>query len=144
MPEHQQLLELRELFLVTSMSTPARVLLIAFSVALALTVLWLVRRRRLREEYTPIWLAAAAAVVIVAIRVDLLYALTRAIGAWAPSSTIFFVGEVFLLAICLNFAVRLSTMSGQIKNLAQEVTLLRARLEPPRGAGSPRPHRGLG
>jgi len=53
----------------------------------------------------------------------------RAIGAWAPSSTLFFLGEIFLLAICLNFAVRLSRASVQLKNLGQEVAILRARLD---------------
>jgi len=51
------------------------------------------------------------------------------IGAWAPSSTLFFLGELFLLAICLNFAVRLSRASVQLKNLGQEVAILRARLD---------------
>ena len=46
-----------------------------------------------------------------------------------PSSTIFFLGEVFLFLICLNYAVRLSQTSLRIKNLAQEVTLLRAQID---------------
>jgi hypothetical protein len=42
---------------------------------------------------------------------------------------IFFLGELFLVAICLNYAVRLSRAGVQLKNLAQELALLRARLE---------------
>ena len=90
---------------------------------------WLVYRRGLREEYTPIWMGVALALVLVSVRLDWLYALTRAIGAWTPSSLIFFLGEVFLVVICLNYAVRLSRTGVEIKNLAQEVALLRARLE---------------
>ncbi len=67
--------------------------------------------------------------VIVTVRLDILYALTRLIGAWTPSSTIFFMGEVFLVVICLNYAVRLSRATLQLKNLAQEVALLRCRLD---------------
>jgi tellurite resistance protein TehA-like permease len=92
-------------------------------------VLWLVRRRGLREEYTPIWLAVAFGLAVVSLRLDLLQLMTRAIGAWSPSSTIFFLGQVFLVAICLNYAVRLSRTSVQIKNLSQEIALLRADLE---------------
>ena len=121
--------ELREVFLSAEESQAARVVAVLVSVALASIVLILVRRRSLREEYTPIWLAVAAGLLVVSLRFDFLKALTRAIGAWTPSSTLFFLGEVFLLAICLNFAVRLSRASLQLKNLGQEVAILRARLD---------------
>jgi hypothetical protein len=129
MSDSERLLELRELFLSSTVSPITQIVTIAVSVALAGLVLWLVRRRRLGEEYTPIWLIVAFVLVAISIRLDLLYALARAIGAWTASSTIFFVGEVFLVAICLNYAVRLSRTSVQIKNLAQEIALLKARVE---------------
>ena len=37
--------------------------------------------------------------------------------------------KLFLVAICLNFAVRLSRASVQLKNLGQEVAILRAGLD---------------
>ena len=121
--------ELREVFLSAEESNAARVVAVLVSVVIAAVVLQLVRRRALREEYTPIWLGVAAGLLLLSLRFDLLKALTRAIGAWTPSSTLFFLGEIFLLAICLNFAVRLSRTSVQLKNLAQEVAILRARLD---------------
>lgn len=121
--------ELREVFLSAEESQAARVVAVLVSVGLAAIVLVLVRRRSLREEYTPIWLAVAAALLLVSLRFDLLKALTRTIGAWTPSSTLFFLGEIFLLAICLNFAVRLSRASLQLKNLGQEVAILRAKVD---------------
>jgi hypothetical protein len=129
MSDSERLLELRELFLSSSVSPSTQIVTIAVSLALAGLVLWLVRRRKLREEYTPIWLVVAIVLVAISIRLDLLYALARAIGAWTASSTVFFVGEVFLAAICLNYAVRLSQASVQLKNLTQEIALLRARVE---------------
>ena len=117
------------MFLSAEESHAARIAAVLVSATLAATVLVLVRRRALREEYTPIWLAVAGALLIVSLRFDLLRALTRAIGAWTPSSTLFFLGELFLVAICLNFAVRLSRASVQLKNLGQEVAILRAELD---------------
>jgi len=134
------LAELRELFLTAEASRAARVVAIVGSFGMAAVVLYLVRRRALREEFTPIWLAVAAGLLVLSLNLDLLRVLTRLIGAWTPSSTIFFFGELFLLATCLHFAVRLSQASVQIKNLGQELALLRARLderEPP-GASPPR------
>jgi hypothetical protein len=121
----ESLAHLRELFLDNPDLEATRWLALSISLALVAAVLYLVRRRRLREEYTPIWIAVSAALVFVSLRLDLLRELTRAIGAWTPSSTVFFLGELFLVAICLNYAVRLSRASLLIKNLAQEVALLR-------------------
>ena len=50
-------------------------------------------------------------------------------GAWTPRSTLFFFSQAFLVAICLNYAVRLSGLSLQLKNLSQELALLRERVE---------------
>ena len=63
--------------------------------------------------------------------------LTRAVGAWTPSSTLFFFGLVFLLVVSLNYAVRLSGMSRQLKLLAQEVALLRQRVAEQDAAPAP-------
>ncbi len=121
--------QLREVFLAAADPGSARVLALTCSLLLVSVVLWLVYRRGLREEHTPIWMGVALALVLVSVRLDWLYVLTRAIGAWTPSSLIFFLGEVFLVVICLNYAVRLSRTGVEIKNLAQEIALRRARLE---------------
>lgn len=134
MTDEQQLEQLRRLFLSAPESDSARVIAIALSLAMVVVVLWLVRRRVLREEFTPIWVGVAAALTLVSVRGDLLHALTRAIGAWTSSSTLFALGELALLLICLTYATRLSRQSTQIKDLAQELALLRARLEGAPGA----------
>ncbi len=132
--DETQLADLREAFLTAPESAATRTLAIALSAVLVIAVLWLVRRRKLREEYTPIWLLVAFAMLAVSLELELLRQLTRMIGAWTPSATLFFLGELFLLGICLNFAVRLSQMGAQIRTLSQEVALLREAAERPVGA----------
>jgi len=134
MTSEQRLEELRRLFLEAPESAATRLLAIALSLLLVGTVLWLVRRRTLREEYTPIWMAVALGIAALSLVPPLLGWLTRAVGAWTPSSTLFFFGELFLLAICLNYAVRLSGLTLQVKNLAQELAVLRGELEAGRDA----------
>ena len=124
-----ELAELRNALLDAPESAVTQGIAILFSVILVGVVLWLVKRRRLREEYTPIWLGVALAIFCIAVELDILREITRLIGAWTPSSTIFFLGELFLIVICLNYAVRLSRMSVQVKALAQEVAILRAERE---------------
>jgi hypothetical protein len=125
----QELEHLRELFLQAPESRAAGILAVALSSLLLITVLLLVRRRKLREEYTPIWVAMAILMTIISLRLDLLRLVTRAVGAWTPSSTLFFLGELFLVLICLNYATRLSKHTSQLKQLAQESAILRARLQ---------------
>lgn len=117
------------------MARSTRIVALVVGAAFLFAVLRLVWRGRLREEYTPIWTVVALGIMTLSVWSDGLRAITRAVGAWAPSSTLFFFGELFLLVLCLNYAVRLSTLTLQTKLLAQEVAMLRAELgarhEPP-------------
>jgi hypothetical protein len=123
------LAELRSVMLSAPESTTSRILAIILSITLLVIVLRLVRHRRLREEYTPVWVAATVGIAAISIVPGALRLVTYLLGAWTPSSTVFFLGLVFLTAICLNYAVRLSRSSTQIKNLAQEIALLRSQVQ---------------
>jgi hypothetical protein len=119
---------LRALSIAQPEAQTTRWLAIAISLVLLGRVLLLVHRGRLREEYTPIWIGLAVAVLAGSVWFDGVRWLTRAIGAWTPSSTFFFFGVLFLLMLGLNYAERLSTFSAQVNRLAQEVALLRGAL----------------
>ena len=129
MSQEQQLEDLRDLFLAAPSSASVQLVALVFSFALAGVVLWLVRRRTLRAEYTPIWVGVAVAILLASLNLDVLRFVARAIGAWSISSTLFFLGELFLLGICLNYAVRLSQAGAKITELAQEMALIRRRLD---------------
>lgn len=121
--------DLRELFLSAPDSDGVRLFAVAASFLLVAVVLWLVRRRSLQEEYTPIWMVVAFGLLVLSVRMDWLRAVTQAMGAWTTSSAVFFLGELFLVAICLNYAVRLSRSSLRLKNLAQQTALLQAQVD---------------
>jgi hypothetical protein len=129
MTEAERIAELRELFVSAPEAASTRAIAVIGSLVLAALVLWLVRRRSLREELTPMWMAVAVAVAAVGLWPALLLAITRAIGAWTPSSTIFFFALVFLTAISLHYAVRLSALTLELKNVVQELALLRERVD---------------
>ncbi len=121
--------QLRELFLTTQDSDATRIMAVLLSLMLFGVVLWLVRRRSLQEEYTPIWMFVGFLMLVLTASPGLLDYVTRSIGAWTTSSTLFFLGEFFLVTICLNYAVRLSRASLRLKNLAQEVAILRTQVD---------------
>jgi hypothetical protein len=121
--------ELRAIFLAAGEADSTQWMALTVSISLFIVVLWLVRRRSLQEEYTPIWMGVAFALLVISVRIDILWAITHAVGAWTTSSTVFFLGEFFLVAICLNYAVRLSRANIRLKNLAQDLALLRAQVD---------------
>jgi hypothetical protein len=129
--------ELRALFLSVPESAATRAVAVAFCGALLVLVLWLVRTRRLREEFTPIWVAGAICTAVIALNFDLLRWLTALIGAWTVSATIFLLALSFLGAVSLFYAVRLSKLVLDVKNLSQEVALLRAQRQPPDASSDP-------
>ncbi len=102
-----------------------KVFFLCIAVGLLLTIIDLVRRRRLRVEYSWLWIGAGGSIIVLILQYDLLVRLTAMIGAAIPTSTLFFLCILYLAVVCLTYAVRLSTLSWQVKELAQEVALLR-------------------
>jgi len=105
------------------------VLAISLSVGLLILIFELVRRRKLREEYSWLWMLTGAVILILAIWYDLLLFITHLVGAVLPASTLFLFGIFFLVLINLYFSVKVSTLTNQIKRLAQEVAILNSKVE---------------
>ncbi|MBN1397661.1 MAG: DUF2304 domain-containing protein [Bacteroidetes bacterium] len=104
-----------------------------FTVIIGLTIflgiIELVRRRKLREEYSFIWLMAGFAFILIAVQSDVLDYLSGLIGIALPVNTLFFVALVFIVLLCLYFSLRISALTTQVKNLAQQIALLQAKEE---------------
>ena len=66
---------------------------------------------------------------VLVLKYDWLVALTDLVGAALPTTALFVGGIVFLILISVQFSIKLSTFSDQLKNLAQESALLRSELE---------------
>ena len=91
-------------------------------------VIELVRRRKLREEYSWVWITTSVLLIVLAAQHDLLVTLSRWIGAASTVSTLFFGALLFLLALVLQFSVRLSRLTHRHRTLAQRVALLEQEL----------------
>jgi len=99
------------------------------SLVIFLFILELVRRRRLREEYSWLWLLAAGAMVLLVVWFRLLMLITHLVGAVTPLNTLLLFAVLFLFAIAVHYSVIVSRLTSQVKNLAQELALVTARLE---------------
>ena len=101
-----------------------RILTIGGAVAILLMVIELVRRRKLKEEYSVLWVFTAVFILLVSVWFSLLAKVTSAIGAISPASTLFFFGLLFSLVLLLHFSVRISSLERRLTALVQEVGLL--------------------
>jgi hypothetical protein len=104
------------------------------AVGLTLFVLELVRRRRLSEEYSLLWVVASASVAILGFSTPLLRAITHALGILYETSTVFLFGLAFATAMLLYLSVKLSRLGQESHTLTRELALLRFELEALRGA----------
>ena len=85
----------------------------------------LVRKRRLREEYSVLWLVTSLLMFVLVLRYEWLVALTNLIGAGLPTTTLFIGSLVFLMLIAVQFSIKISRLTDQLKNLAQDNALIR-------------------
>ncbi len=111
------------------MTANQKIFALTICVVIFLMTIELVRRRRLREEYSILWLTTSLLMFVLVIRYEWLEKLTYLIGAVLPTTTIFLGALLFLLLIVVQFSMKLSEISNQLKNLGQENALLRAELE---------------
>ena len=109
-----------------------RVVAVVGSLLVLALIVELVRRRRLKEEYSLLWVLTAIGLLVLSIWYELLVAITRLIGGVLPSSTLFFFALVFVLLLLLHFSVRISLLERRMTALVQELGLLSADPDPPR------------
>ncbi len=105
-----------------------RVLGLLASIALAIAVLDLVRRRRLREEFSWLWVVGALAAVVLSASQSArehLASLLRTDARTACLSTLL----LFLVLVALDISTKVSKLANQNKNLAQDLARQRKRLE---------------
>ena len=106
-----------------------KIFAIAASILIMVFVVELVRRRRLREEYSWLWLLTGVVIILLVVWYDLLVFITHLIGAIAPTTTLFIFGLLFLMLISLHYSLQISKLSHQVKEMAQQLTLLKDQVE---------------
>jgi len=99
------------------------------AVGLALIVLDLVRRRKLSEEYSLLWVACTVTVAALGFSTPLLMWLTAVLGMTGAASTVFAAGLAFVMAMLLYQSIRMSRLGQENHVLARELALLRFELE---------------
>jgi hypothetical protein len=98
------------------------------SVALLLTILELVRRRRLLERYAVLWLFCAAVLLALSVWSNLLEGLADLLGIVTPANALFAIAFGFVALLLLHFSLAVSRLADQSKVLAQRLAIAQSRI----------------
>lgn len=101
-----------------------QVLAIVSAVLLHIFVLDLVRRRRLREEYSWLWLFASVIYLLVAAWPPFSRWMGTLIGTSNAASAFTFLAFLFIVLILIQYSVRLSRLTNQVKDLTQHLAIV--------------------
>jgi hypothetical protein len=95
------------------------------SIILLLITFELIRKKRLREEYSILWLFTGLVILVFSLwpKFFLSQFLTKVTGLFYLSAVVM-IAFLFLLLIVLHFSVVISKLKGQNKDLAQRHALL--------------------
>lgn len=107
-----------------------RIQIVALSISglLLLVVLELVRRRRLTEEYSFLWILSALALLILSVKREILHTVARWLGVHYPPIILVMVLIVMVFVASLCFSVIVSRQRQQIERLIEETAILSAEL----------------
>jgi len=111
------------------MNLRQQIMALIIGAGLFLMILDLVRRRRLEERFSCLWLLTGLGILVLAVWYDLLLSISALIGIALPTSTVFFFGVMFLMAVSLQQATKISTLTDQVKNLTQKIAIMDSYIE---------------
>lgn len=96
----------------------------------------LVRKGLLKEKYAVLWLIFAFVTFVLAIVPGALKWISDAVGVEIPSNLIFFATITLLVLVSIQMNYELSRHEARIRRLAEEVALLRNKLDERKGPTS--------
>ncbi|MDP1793493.1 MAG: DUF2304 domain-containing protein [Acidimicrobiales bacterium] len=101
-------------------------------VVAAAVVFWMIqllRSHQLKEKYAVLWLGVGLGTLILGAFPVLLNEFADRVGVKDPPNLLLFAAAVLLLLVCVHLSWESSRLEEETRTLAEEVALLRQRLE---------------
>jgi len=110
-------------------STRAQLLVMVIVAFSLLFILRLVRRRKLQGKYALLWVGVGLFLGLFALFPDVLVPIADAVGIAYEPAVFFLAAIAFLFLMVVHFSFELSRNDERTRTLAEEVALLKARLD---------------
>lgn len=120
----------------TGIQLRTQVFVFLLGVGLLLFILETVRRRRLREQYSLLWILTALVMALAALFIRNVDRLSHAIGIYYPPAFLFLLAILLILVLQFHFSTVISSLREQNKSLTQDLGLLAAELRELRRASA--------
>jgi hypothetical protein len=108
------------------MNHTVQVVAVLVSLGFLLAVLELVRRRRLTEEYSFLWVGFALLLLVLSLWREILHAVARWLGVYYPPAVLLLALLLFVFVASLYFSVVISRQRRQIERLVEDMAILAA------------------
>jgi hypothetical protein len=99
------------------------------SISLFLYIFYLVRKKKIKEEYSLLWLFSSFVFIVFSIWRDGLEFFAKLMGIAYPPAALFLILMLAIFLILIEFSINISKLSEKNKILAQEMALLKDELE---------------
>jgi hypothetical protein len=105
-----------------------QILSIAGSFVLLFFLIYLIRKKKLREEYAILWIAVFIIFLIISIFRGLIDYLSNLLGIYYQPTSLFIVLIIGLLLLMLHFTIVISDLKMKINKLVINLTLLEEKM----------------
>lgn len=93
------------------------------------SVIELIRKRKLREEYSLLWIFFSLVFIILSFWRDAIEAIASLLGISYPPAALFLIFFAAIFLILMQFSIVISKMTSRIQRLTQELGILKSELE---------------
>ncbi len=99
------------------------------SLVFMIGVIELIRRKQIKEAYALLWLIFGGVFIIFSLWKKGLDFIAALVGVYYPPALLFLILTIAIVLVLIQFSVVISRNNDRIKNLTQEVALLKQKLE---------------
>jgi hypothetical protein len=99
------------------------------ALALLLFIVELIRKRRLREEYALLWIAATLSIAVMSKARGILHYAAQLAGVYYPPMMLFLAAGFFGMVLAIHYSLVISRLSAENRLLAQDVGLLKLEMD---------------
>ena len=103
------------------------VISIIFSVIFMVSIIMLVRNKKLHEKYSILWIIFSVVIIILAWNHKLLDVISTALGIYYAPALLFLIACVFLILYTLHLSVVVTKQNKELIRLNQEIGIINKR-----------------
>lgn len=101
---------------------------IIFSIIFMLSIILLVRNKKLHEKYSILWIMFSVVIIILAWNHKLLDTISAELGIFYAPALLFLVACVFLILYTLHLSVVVTKQKKELVRLNQEIGIINSKL----------------